>query len=276
MNYNHIKFQALIEKTIIDNNMLQNNDAVLVGVSGGSDSIALINILKTLSIKKLKKIGIAHINHGLRGDESERDSDFVKTAARKYNLPFYIKKTNVIHYQKEQGLSLEEAGRDVRYKFFYHIMDENGYNKLALGHHANDNAELILMNLLRGSGTLGLSGIPPVRNGRIIRPLINVTKEEIQLYLSENNINFITDSSNFDNQFLRNRVRRKLLPLLKNDFNPNITDTLNRLGVICKSENEWMDSIVDFSYKKCVLKSSLKSVELSLHELKKNHNDKFL
>ena len=159
-----------IEKTITSNNMISSGDSILAGVSGGPDSVALLFFLCEIKKKLQLKIGIAHINHCLRGSESDSDAAFVEKLALDLDIEFYGKKIDVKKYQRENKLSMEESARNVRYIYFEEVCKKHSYNKVALGHNLNDNSELILMYMFRGSGTTGLSGIPPVRDKKIIRP----------------------------------------------------------------------------------------------------------
>ncbi len=172
-------FFKTITGTINYFSMIKNGDMVLVAVSGGSDSISLVLSLLALKDKYGIKIGIAHLNHMLRGEESLRDEVFVEKFAKELALPFFCRQVDVKGHAKKHGLSIEEAGRELRYDFFQHLADQHGYTKIATGHNKEDNAELVLINLLRGTGPKGLSGIPPIRDDIYIRPMIRISKKEI-------------------------------------------------------------------------------------------------
>jgi len=266
------------DKTIAQHAMISTEDALLVGVSGGSDSVALLlllldiiqcHALQNSSVNKHYKshkhhishylelnqsliekdisspalrIGVAHINHSLRGAESDRDEAFVINLAGKYNLPCYTLRVDVPAVAKEQKLSFEEAARNIRYAFYKEVVTQHSYTKIALGHNSDDNAELLLMNLLRGSGTRGISGIPPVRDSWIIRPLIDVSRQEILEYLKLKQQPYVLDSSNSDTSYLRNRIRHFLIPQLQNEYNPSVTEALNRLSHIIMDEESWMEA----------------------------------
>jgi len=192
-------------------------------------------------------LGIAHLNHSLRGNDSDNDARFVVSVSEKLHMPCFIEKTDVVKYKTENRLSLEEAGRRVRYSFFENIAQREGFNKIALGHTSDDNAELILMYMIRGSGPLGISGIPPVRgvyktNLLIIRPLIKTARSDIIKYISAKGLPYVVDKSNMDLKYLRNRIRHNLIPELKENYNPKIVETINRLALITRSENEWMEN----------------------------------
>ena len=152
--------------------------------------------------------------------------------------------------KRKLGLSLEEAGRRIRYSFFNKIMADAGYSKLALGHHLDDNAEQMLMALLRGTGPRGLSGIAPVRAKRIIRPLINARRAQIDKFVCKEGISCVSDSSNDDLRFVRNRIRHCLLPLLADQYNPRIADHLTRLADVTRNEEEWVDTLVAVDYQR--------------------------
>ncbi len=256
---------AKIEKTA--RTMFLHDDSVLIGVSGGPDSVALLTLLTRLAPKFSLKLGIAHLNHCLRGEDSDNDQMFVADLAKRLNLPCYIAKEDVSAYQKTHKLSLEEAGRQVRYAFFEKIRTEHHFDKIALAHHAGDNAELILMYLLRGSGTLGLSGIPPQRDGKIVRPMLNISRLEIMNFLSRENLPYCSDNSNNDTKFLRNKIRHELIPILQ-EYNPNISQALNRLSVILRSEEEWMQSEIENIFEDCVAEITENRISLDIAKLK--------
>ncbi len=265
-----------VEKTVSEYDMLKENDSVLVGVSGGADSVALIHILNEIALPFSLKLGVAHLNHSLRGNESDDDARFVAAVSDKLHLPCFIEKKDVIKYKTENGLSLEEAGRRVRYAFFEDIAEREGYNRIALGHTCDDNAELVLMYLIRGSGPLGISGIPPVRPGlkddlSIIRPLIKTARKEIIDYISEKNLSYVTDKSNLDEKYLRNRIRHHLIPELKAGYNLKIVETLNRLASIIRSEEEWMENELKFILNKNTLFTENNRIVLSVSGMNALH-----
>ncbi len=257
--------------TIDDFKMLENEDLVLVAVSGGSDSIALVLSLLALKTRYKIKTGIAHLNHMLRGEESLRDEIFVKKFADNLDIPYFCRQVDVKAHAKQHGLSVEQAGRKLRYTFFQHIAGEHGYTKIATGHTKDDNAELVLMNLLRGTGPKGLSGIPPVRDNFYIRPLIRMPKQEILDFLKLKNHDYMFDSSNNDMAYLRNKIRYQLLPHLESEFNPEIIDALDRLSSILKSEEEYFETQTQKAFDCCLLKSDDASVSLSKEQILKLH-----
>ncbi len=239
------------DATIHEFHMLDQKDKVLIAVSGGPDSVALglamLGVRQTYDIT----IGIAHLNHMLRGEASNKDEAFVKTFAHKLNLPFYSEHHDVQAYAKKYRLSIETAGREVRYAFFDRLSNLHGYKKIATGHTADDNIELVLMNLLRGAGSKGLSGIPPVRGDRVIRPLIKTSKKQIIDFLAQQNQAYQVDESNTDPAYLRNRIRNKLIPHLQSDYNPEITDALGRMSHIMRQEEDLMDAETKKQFNRC-------------------------
>jgi tRNA(Ile)-lysidine synthase len=255
-----------VVRTIKDHRMLSPGDPVLVCVSGGSDSVALLHILSILSPRFNIKIGVAHLDHSLREKDSEQDAKFVESLALKLDLPFHIQKTHVKKYAEKEKLSVEDAGRKARYDFFLTISEKIGYSKIATAHHAGDNAELILMNMLRGAGKSGLSGIPPIRRkgGKsIIRPLIHLSKNEIHAFLSESGLHYVQDSTNLDTKYLRNRIRNNLIPEMKSSYNPKIIETLNRMGKIIQDEENWIKEIVEKEMNGLVFRENKNSIRFA-------------
>ena len=272
------KIISSVSKVISFHNMLQSGDKVLVGVSGGPDSVALLHILLKFTPDFFTSIGIAHLNHSLRKHDSDNDVIFVKNIADELKIPYFTETKNTLAYQRQNRLCTEEAARQVRYNFLIQTAENNRFNKIATGHHADDNAELVLMYLLRGSGLSGLSGIPPVRtvlsgNIQIIRPLINLTKLEIIDFLREKKLTYIIDKSNKDTKYLRNKIRHYLLPSLAKNYNPGIFKTLNRTSVIARSEEEWINNeIIEPLFEKVLLKELDNKIILSVEIVASLHN----
>jgi len=261
------KILRTVEHAIGTRRMVQAGDTLLVGVSGGPDSVALVHILLALAPKFSFQVAIAHLNHCLRDDESERDEAFVVSLAEQLELPVHVERQDVRRYQKSRRLSLEEAARQVRYCFYHAIASKYGYEKIALGHHSDDNAELILMYLLRGSGPLGLSGIPPVRDDKIIRPLIDIKRTEIMDYIAVKGLDYVEDSFNRDLQYLRNKVRNRLIPELKAEYNPKLIDSLNRLAAIVDAEERWIESLIQPIFEKVIVFEEQGRMGLDISEL---------
>lgn len=237
-----------VKKIIERYNMFSPGDRVLVGVSGGPDSVCLLHILNRCRKEMALSLHVVHINHGIRKRESKREEKFVSHLAGRMGLPITVKSLNVPSYARKKRLTIEEAARDMRYSAFEQLAGKLNAKKIALGHTASDQVETVLMHLLRGSGPQGLSGIPPVRklgSTAVVRPLIEVNREEILNYLKKNNLTFCLDSSNRKTEYFRNKVRLKLLPLLRKNYNENIDGALLRLSEILKEENAYWERVVE-------------------------------
>lgn len=233
-------FLKKFKQTIARYDLLQKGDKVLVAVSGGPDSVALLYALLEIKDEFDLDICVAHLNHKLRGKESDEDENFVRNLAHKLNLKFFSKSIDVKKEAKKRKLSLEECARLVRYRYLENLADKIKADKIAVGHQADDQAETFLMRLLRGAGGLGLSGIPAKR-GKIIRPLLEIKRDEIEKFLKEKGQSYRTDSSNLLPNYFRNKIRLFLLPLIKKKFNPKIVDVLNRASNIISSQQLYIE-----------------------------------
>jgi tRNA(Ile)-lysidine synthase len=254
--------RRLIEKvkvTVARYNMLKKGDSVLVAVSGGPDSVCLLEVLSCLKEDYSLSLHVAHLNHRFR-KEAKKEAEFVRLLAEKKGIPAAIEAIDVKAYCRERGLSLQEGAREVRYSFLNRVADAVGAVKIATGHTADDQAETFLMRLLRGAGAAGLSGIPPVRE-RIIRPLIDVTKKEAFSFLKEKNIKYVKDPSNVKPKYLRNKIRLELIPLLKK-YNPNIIDTLHREAELLREDDALLDEITETCFKGIVTDQKKDSITL--------------
>lgn len=226
--------------TIEKYNMLKPGDGVVVGFSGGPDSVSLLHCLYTLREKYNISLYAVHLNHMIRGEEAERDEEYARSFAEKLNIPFYSRRIKVEDFAKEKGMSSEEAGRFLRYNLFNEIAKKHGACKIALAHNMNDQAETMLMRFFRGSGISGLGGIKPVRDGKYIRPIIACSREEILSYCSEMDLKPVMDSTNEESIYTRNRVRLEVIPYIKKYFNQNITASLFKASEIFRDEDEYL------------------------------------
>ena len=230
-----------VQDTIERYGMLRKGERVLVAVSGGPDSVALLHILVRLAPVLELHLAVAHLNHGLRAQASDKDEGYVIQLARNLGIPCH---TDQAFIQAPARGSLEERAREIRYEYLNRLAEAHDYTKIAMGHHANDNAESVLLHLLRGSGIRGLGGIPAMRGNQIIRPLIHLQRNDIIAYLEREGLDYVCDESNQDVAFLRNRIRHQLIPMLERQYNPNIVATLNRTAHLCHDEEAWLQSEV--------------------------------
>lgn len=256
-------------KTIKEENLIQKKDKIVVGVSGGPDSITLLECLNKYKEKLEIEIIVAHINHLIRKDSTE-DEQYVENICKKMNIKCYIKRENVLNIAKNEKIGTEEAGRKVRYKFFDEILKKEKANKIAIAHNMNDNAETILLNLLRGTGLNGLEGIQPMEYNKYIRPLINISRKEIEEYVEKNKLKPKIDYTNKENIYKRNKIRNELLPYLKK-INPNIVESLSRLSKIVKEENTYIKKETEKIYDNIKIKDekNLGKIELDIKEFNK-------
>lgn len=241
-----------VGRTIEEAGLIAKGDKVLVALSGGADSTALLLILSFLSKEKEFSVFAAHFNHGIR-DEADGDESFCRSLCEKYGVPFFSKKEDVPLYAKENGLSLETAARKLRYEFLYEMKEKTGADAIATAHHADDSAESILMHILRGSGMAGLVGIRKksvlrvMKEGgekelTLIRPLINETKEELLAFLSEKGQEYRVDSTNYQDDAARNFLRLSVIPKIEERINPSVKNNLLRLGRIAEEDENYLYS----------------------------------
>ena len=231
-----------ILQTIRKYNLIENGDSIVVGVSGGPDSICLLHVLNDLKNELNFKIYVAHINHMIR-KEADEETEYVKSFCKNIGVECFVKRIDVIKISKELKIGTEEAGRKIRYDFFEEVLKNTNSNKIATAHNNNDKVETIIMNILRGSGIAGLKGLDPIRENKFIKPLIEISREEIEAYCEENKLEPRIDKSNNENIYTRNKVRNSVIPYIEKEFNPNIIKTINRLSEVATEENEYLDKI---------------------------------
>ncbi len=226
-------------------------DRVCVAVSGGADSVALLRLLLELRAELGVVLAVAHFNHGLRGEDSEADEAFVADLARHHGLEFFAGRADVREHALAAKLSVEAAGRELRYGWLTHLAEEQRFNSVATAHTLDDQAETVLLKFLRGAGTRGLAGIYPsldVWDGdalRIVRPLLCVTRDQVEAYLASLGQSWREDESNLDHRFARNRVRHSLLPLLEREYNANIRQVLGDAAELARAEEEYWRALVE-------------------------------
>lgn len=234
-------------KTIKTYNLIEKNDKVVIGVSGGPDSICLLHLLYSIKKELGFEIVVAHINHQIR-KVADSETEYVKDFCKNLGIECFVKKENITELAKEQKKGTEEVGRQVRYDFFEDVAQKTNSNKIATAHNSNDRAETVILNILRGSGISGLKGIEAMRDNKYIRPLIFTKREKIEEYCQENNLNPKIDESNMENIYNRNKVRNIIIPYIEKEFNKNIIQTINRLSDVATEENEFLQKLTEEQY----------------------------
>ncbi|MFH1782766.1 MAG: tRNA lysidine(34) synthetase TilS [Candidatus Omnitrophota bacterium] len=261
-----------VKSTVKKYKMLEKYDKVLLGLSGGADSIVLLNVLVALKKEHHLSIHIAHLDHKFRGEESKGDRIFCENLAKDLKLDFNYEEIDIPKIVEDTGLSSEEAARKERYKFFNKVCEKNNIKKIAVAHTKDDQAETVLMRLIRGSGMSGLGAISPMKNIKgltIIRPLIEVSREEIEGFIKENSLEYRHDSSNDSNIFTRNKVRHELLPYLEKNFNSNIKKILSNTAENLREENEFLEKLAKRKRKSISKKNKQGEIVLDIKKLKK-------
>jgi len=251
---------------IKENELYSPGEKVLVALSGGPDSVFLLHFFNKFKNKFKIEIGAVHINHRLRGNDSERDELFCKAICDELSVPLYILRKDIKSYSKEKKISLEVAGRKIRYEFFEKISSENKYDKIVTAHNADDNAETVLLNLIKGTGIKGIAGIPVKRNN-IVRPILSLTKKEILDYLNENQFEYRVDESNLSNDFERNFLRNEVIPLIQKNINPAFSNSALNTSLNLQRLNLGLAAIVS-SLKSTVKVKFNRSVSIPIDFIK--------
>lgn len=254
---------------IKENKLLFEGEKIIVALSGGPDSVFLLHFLNKFKKKFKVEIGVVHINHKLRGKDSERDELFCNAICNELLIPFYSIKKDVNSYAKKNKLSIELAARKIRYDFFTKISNQHCYNKIATAHNADDNTETVLLNLVKGAGIKGISGIP-IKRDNIIRPILCLSKNEILDYLDENKFEYRIDQSNLSNDFERNFLRNRVVPLLKANLNPSLTKAILNTSINLQNLILGLD---DYSEKIKLNLVSAKNKSLSISDETLKSND---
>lgn len=239
----------MLKKKVIDiifrEKLIDENDNVLVALSGGADSVSLLHILNSIKNDvKIKNIYAFHLNHQIRWIDSHKDASFSYDICKKLNIPCFLKSYNVLKYSKENKISVEEAAREVRYNFLFQIKEKLNINKIAVAHNLDDQCETIIMRLFRGTGTSGLRGMDYFNKNNVIRPLLDIKREEIEEYCISNDINFINDNTNFEDVYTRNKIRLKLIPYIEKNFSYNFKNNIFKLSKNIREEDLFIDNIV--------------------------------
>lgn len=258
-----------VRKTIKKYELINEDDKILVGVSGGPDSISLLHILYELGYS----LCVAHVNHGLR-ENAILDEQFVIDFCKEREIPCFVKR---IHLKEIlNGMTLEEAGRKERYDFFKEVMLQEHCTKVATAHNGNDSAETVIMNIIRGTGISGLKGIMPIvkwsENICITRPLIECNRKQIEEYCKENNLNPRHDESNDEAVYTRNKIRLELIPYIENNINSNVIKNISRLSEIAYEQEEYIAKQVDIAYQECLVEETTNKVVCNLKVFNKLDN----
>lgn len=246
-----MQFNSILPREFKAPELLSGLDAqepILLGLSGGADSSALLIMLAEYAKQVGSRIYAAHLNHGIRGDEADRDEQFCKELCSRVGVEFFSKKLDIPSIASASGESVETAARNARYDFFYKIMKEMGIKILATAHNADDNLETLLFNIARGTGLGGLCGIPesrPIGDCVVIRPILTMEKEKIISFCESNGLSFVTDSTNADNEYTRNKIRNRIIPILK-EINPNAVRNASRMTESLKDDSLCLQSMADW------------------------------
>ena len=241
-----------VKRTIDRHHLLNQGDRLIVGVSAGVDSMVLLRLLTAFRQEFDLSLIVAHVNHGLRPKESEGEAELVKKESERLGLTFEYGLFDVKEFKKAGGLSLQDAARRIRFHFFNLLLQKHGADKIALGHNADDQVETFFLRLMRGSGLVGLKGILPIREGKVIRPLLEVWRGEIESFAQEREIPYLLDSSNLKEDYLRNRIRLTLIPLIEREYQPNLKKIVLKTSAILREENDCLERGTEEAYQKIV------------------------
>jgi tRNA(Ile)-lysidine synthase len=251
---------------VTNKNLINKNDRILVGVSGGVDSVVLLHLLLEIKKRFSLTLAVAHVNYCLRGDDSDKDQKVVENVCKKNGIPVFVHKIKLKKELKNENESVQIKAREIRYRFYDEICLKEGYTKIAIAHNANDNAETVMLNLFRGSGIDGLKGIPLTRDN-IIRPIILFKREELLQYAQENEIKFRHDKSNFQDKYSRNFVRLRLLPLAIKRLNPKAIENINNFSQILSGFSDFIDEYVKNAVKSVRIVNSISEFSLDIEKL---------
>ena len=257
--------------TINKYNLIESGDKIVIGISGGPDSVCLLHILNRLKEKLDIEIYAAHLNHQIRGIEAQKDALYVSNMCDEMGITCFLKSIDVPKYCKDNSLSIEEGARKLRYEMFDEIKQKTKSNKIAVGHNLNDQAETILMRVMRGTGLQGLRGIEYSRENGIIRPLLDIERNDIEKYCEVHNLNPRIDESNLQNIYTRNKIRLELIPYMMDNFNTNLIESIVRMSNSLRSDSEYIESQSEAKFKD-ICKFTSDTVNIRIDDFSKLHN----
>ena len=257
--------------TINKYELIKKGDKIVVGLSGGPDSVCLLHILSRMKDEWDLEIYAAHLNHQIRGIEAQKDAFYISKLCEEMGITFFIKSINVPEYCEKNGVSIEEGARQLRYEMFSEIKDKTKANKIAIGHNLNDQAETILMRIMRGTGLQGLKGIDYIRDDVIIRPILDIERKDIEEYCKHYKLNPRIDQSNLESIYTRNKIRLDLIPYMKDNFNSNVIESIVRMGNSLRSDNDYLENEALIKFKD-ISKINSDSVELKINSYTNLHS----
>ncbi len=247
--------ENLVEYVLTDINkhrLFEKGSRIVAGISGGADSVCLLKVLKELRIEFDLELTAVHLNHCLRAEEADGDQDFVQELCQKWDIELKIFREDIRQIALKNKISLEEAGRNVRYRIFNRVLEEKKADYIAVAHQKEDQAETVMLNILRGTGPEGLCGMK-FKQGKIIRPLLNISRTQIEHFLFQNGVPYRTDSTNLDSDYTRNRIRNELFPKIKEMFGINLTNQLVRISELMQDEQTFLESAAQKAYYEVVM-----------------------
>ncbi len=256
--------------TIKKYNLIEDGDKIVLGLSGGPDSVCLLHLLSRLKEVMNIEVYAAHLNHQIRGIEAQKDALYVSQLCESLGITFFVKSINVPEYCKENKLSIEEGARKLRYEMFFEIKENLNADKIAVAHNMNDQAETVLMRIMRGTGLQGLKGIDYIRDGVIIRPILDIEREEIESYCEQYNLNPRIDKTNLETIYTRNKIRLELIPYMKENFNSNVMESLVRMSRSVKLDNDFIEEEAFKKFKEVAFINGY-NLEIKLDKYKNLH-----
>jgi len=261
------KFKDFIEKE----NLISKKDRVLLGVSGGPDSLTMLDLFMKLAANKNLEIAVFHLNHLFR-KEAKNEAKFVKKMCDNYNITCFVEKFNVPDFAENNKLSSEQAARKIRMKFLFSYQEDFNFNKIALAHNKDDLVETVFLNIVRGCSLSGLSGIEPIsniNNHKIIHPLLAISRDEIEKYCKKENLNPRYDKTNEETIYTRNKIRHNIIPYLESEINPSLKDVVMRMANLVKEEDDYLNSLAEKHFSNIVIKEEEDRIEIDFNKFNK-------